>query len=90
MKDPPAPHPRKLAAGLCSGAASYRAAMSTTHEVTNQVPPLIGHDPIAGDAALAEACTRHADAATLESLAGLGRLAHVRCIRWDIRLEDAG
>jgi putative acyl-CoA dehydrogenase len=49
--------------------------MSATHEVTNQVPPLIGHDPIAGDAALAEACVRHADRATLDSLAGLGRLA---------------
>jgi putative acyl-CoA dehydrogenase len=49
--------------------------MSATHEVTNQVPPLVGHDPIAGDAALAEACLRHADAATLESLADLGRLA---------------
>jgi len=49
--------------------------MSVTHEVTNQVPPLVGHDPIAGDAALAEACLRHADAATLESLADLGRLA---------------
>ena len=49
--------------------------MSATHEVTNQVPPLVGHDPIAGDAALAEACVRHADAATLASLADLGRLA---------------
>jgi putative acyl-CoA dehydrogenase len=49
--------------------------MSATHEVTNQAPPLTGHDPIAGDAALAEACVRHADAATLESLADLGRLA---------------
>jgi putative acyl-CoA dehydrogenase len=49
--------------------------MSATHEVTNQVPPLIGHDPIAGDAVLAEACVRHADEATLASLAGLGRLA---------------
>ncbi len=49
--------------------------MSTTHEVTNQVPPLTGHDPIAGDTVLAEACVRHADAATLESLADLGRLA---------------
>ena len=48
--------------------------MGSTHEVTNQVPPLIGHDPIAGDAVLAEAC-RRADAATLDSLAGLGRLA---------------
>ncbi len=49
--------------------------MSPTHEVTNQVPLLAGHDPIAGDTALAEACLRHADAATLESLADLGRLA---------------
>ncbi|SDF52195.1 Acyl-CoA dehydrogenase, middle domain [Blastococcus fimeti] len=49
--------------------------MPATHEVTNQVPPLTGHDPIAGDAALAEACVRHADRATLDSLAGLGRLA---------------
>jgi putative acyl-CoA dehydrogenase len=49
--------------------------MSSTHEVTNQVPPLVGHDPIAGDAALSEACLRHADAATLDSLADLGRLA---------------
>ncbi|CAA9233119.1 MAG: Acyl-CoA dehydrogenase [uncultured Blastococcus sp.] len=49
--------------------------MSSTHEVTNQVPLLAGHDPIAGDTALAEACVRHADAATLASLADLGRLA---------------
>ena len=49
--------------------------MSATHEVTNQVPPLFGHDPIHGDAALAEACLRHADAASLDSLAELGALA---------------
>ena len=49
--------------------------MSATHEVLNQPPPLVGHDPIAGDAALAEACLRHADRATLDSLADLGRLA---------------
>jgi putative acyl-CoA dehydrogenase len=49
--------------------------MSPTHEVANQVPPLVGHDPIAGDTVLAEACLRHADAATLASLADLGRLA---------------
>jgi len=49
--------------------------MGSTHEVTNQVPPLVGHDPIAGDAVLAGACLRHADAATLDSLAGLGRLS---------------
>ncbi|MCU1668612.1 MAG: aidB [Blastococcus sp.] len=55
--------------------ATYGARMSATHEVANQVPPLIGYDPIAGDAALAEACTRHADTATLDSLAALGALA---------------
>ncbi|UOY00486.1 acyl-CoA dehydrogenase family protein [Blastococcus sp. PRF04-17] len=49
--------------------------MTGTHEVTNQVPPLIGHDPIAGDTVLAEACVRHADEAALASLAELGRLA---------------
>ncbi len=49
--------------------------MGNTHEVLNQPPPLVGHDPVAGDAALAEACVRHADRATLESLADLGRLA---------------
>src|SRR3954471_15648942 len=49
--------------------------MSVTHQVTNQVPPLSGHDPIAGDTALAEACVRHADAPALDSLADLGRLA---------------
>src|SRR3954465_3155285 len=49
--------------------------MSATHEVTNQVPPLTGHDPIAGDAVLSEACRRHADERALASLAELGRLA---------------
>ena len=49
--------------------------MGATHEVTNQVPPLAGHDPIAEDAALAEACLRHADVATLDSLKALGALA---------------
>ena len=49
--------------------------MRATHEVLNQPPPLAGHDPIAGDAALAEACLRHADRAALDSLAPLGRLA---------------
>ncbi len=49
--------------------------MGAKHEVTNQVSPLAGHDPIAGDTALAEACVRHADAATLASLERLGALA---------------
>src|SRR3712207_6450207 len=49
--------------------------MGLTHEFTTQVPPLFGHDPIAGDTALAEACVRHADVATLDSLKALGALA---------------
>jgi putative acyl-CoA dehydrogenase len=49
--------------------------MSATHEVVNQVPPLAGHDPIRDDVALAEACVRHADRDTLDSLADLGALA---------------
>ncbi|MGY1822547.1 acyl-CoA dehydrogenase family protein [Geodermatophilus sp. SYSU D00079] len=48
--------------------------MGVTHEVTNQVPPLAGHDPIAGDAVLSEACLRHADQSTLDSLKALGAL----------------
>ncbi|MCW2699682.1 MAG: alkylation response protein [Blastococcus sp.] len=62
--------------------------MTATHAVTNQTPPLTGHDPIAGDAALAEACLRHADAATLNSLAGLGRLAGSEQAREWGRLAD--
>src|SRR4051794_16843576 len=49
--------------------------MNATHQGPNQAPPLVGYDPIAGDAALAEACVRHADEAALASLAGLGALA---------------
>src|SRR4051794_448180 len=49
--------------------------MSATHEVTNQVPPLTGHDPVAGDTVLVEAARRHADDAPPASLAERGRLA---------------
>ncbi|MCO7221006.1 acyl-CoA dehydrogenase family protein [Klenkia sp. PcliD-1-E] len=49
--------------------------MNATHTVTNQVPPLVGHDPVAGDTALREACLRHADPLTLDSLEDLGALA---------------
>src|ERR687893_813832 len=62
--------------------------MSVPPEVTNQVPPLAGHDPIAGDAALAEACVRHADAATLASLADLGAVAGTEQAREWGRLAD--
>ena len=63
-------------------------AVGATHEVTNQVPPLVGYDPIAGDAALAEACVRHADEATLASLADLGALAGSEQAREWGRLAD--
>ena len=36
--------------------------MASTHEVTNQAPPLVGYDVFAADAALAEAVRRHAGA----------------------------
>ena len=42
---------------------------------SNQVPPLVGHDVIATDAALVEAVTRHASSAVVDDLSGLGRLA---------------
>ncbi|SDD38842.1 putative acyl-CoA dehydrogenase [Geodermatophilus telluris] len=63
-------------------------AVSATHEVTNQVPPLVGHDPIAGDAALREACLRYADEAALASLTELGALAGSEQAREWGRLAD--
>jgi putative acyl-CoA dehydrogenase len=54
--------------------------MSTlTHTVTNQAPPLVGHDVYSTDSALAEAVARHADPARLAEITGelqeLGRAA---------------
>lgn len=41
-------------------ARPYRIGMAaTTHTVTNQVPPLVGHDVFAADRALSEAVERH-------------------------------
>lgn len=45
-----------------------------THEVTNQVPPLVDHD-VANDPALLEALHRHGAASAEPSLHALGRLA---------------
>lgn len=51
----------------------------TTHTVTNQVPPLVGHDVFATDLALSEAVRRHlppaSSAAALTELGELGRAA---------------
>ncbi|MEE4542565.1 acyl-CoA dehydrogenase family protein [Streptomyces sp. V4-01] len=54
--------------------------MSTlTHTVTNQAPPLVGHDVYGTDSALTEGVERHADPALLPEIAGelgeLGRAA---------------
>ncbi|MBS42295.1 MAG: DNA alkylation response protein [Nocardioides sp.] len=46
---------------------------STLRTSANQPPPLQDHDVVATDRALSEAVLRHADAATLASLADLGR-----------------
>jgi putative acyl-CoA dehydrogenase len=46
-----------------------------THEVTNQPPPLIGHDVVGADRALTEAVSREGAAWALDELHELGRLA---------------
>ncbi|MEO9325788.1 acyl-CoA dehydrogenase family protein [Nocardioides sp. C4-1] len=48
--------------------------MTATHEVTNQVPPLVGHDT-ADDAALLAAVEREGAGWALDELHALGRLA---------------
>ncbi|MDQ0987824.1 acyl-CoA dehydrogenase family protein [Streptomyces sp. V2I9] len=52
---------------------------ATTHTVTNQVPPLVGHDVFAADRALSEAVERHVApaerAVALRELGELGRAA---------------
>jgi putative acyl-CoA dehydrogenase len=46
-----------------------------THEVTNQVPPLDGHDVLGGDRVLSEALERWGGAADHQALRALGRTA---------------
>ncbi|MGZ5398707.1 MAG: acyl-CoA dehydrogenase family protein [Nocardioides sp.] len=41
----------------------------------NQPPPLVGHNVVTSDPSLVEAVTRHASAAVVDDLAGLGALA---------------
>jgi putative acyl-CoA dehydrogenase len=47
----------------------------STHVVTNQPPPLVGHDVFRADAALVEAVQRYAGAEPLDGLSALGRRA---------------
>ncbi len=54
--------------------APYAAPVST-HEVTNQVPPLTGHSVLDTDAALTEGLRRWAGTPAYDDVADLGRLA---------------
>ncbi|MEN3359609.1 MAG: putative acyl-CoA dehydrogenase, partial [Mycobacteriales bacterium] len=57
--------------------------MPPTHEVTNQPPPLVGHDLYAGDAALAEAVARYGAAGAEPALHALGtRAGTEQAQRW--------
>jgi len=49
--------------------------MPATHEVTNQTPPLTGHDVLGTDPVLLEALHRHGGGDDAERLHALGRLA---------------
>ncbi|EWT01921.1 acyl-CoA dehydrogenase [Intrasporangium oryzae NRRL B-24470] len=61
----------------------------STHEVTNQVPPYVGHHLLAEDQALAEAVARWADPAGHGELAALGLLAGSEEAQEHGRLADA-
>jgi putative acyl-CoA dehydrogenase len=57
----------------------------STHEVTNQPPPLVGHDVFRADAALVEAVERYAGAEPLDGLSALGRRAgSEQAQRWGV------
>ena len=57
----------------------------STHVVTNQAPPLVGHDAFRADAALAEAVQRYAGAEPLDGLSALGRRAgSEQAQRWGV------
>lgn len=52
----------------CLHALTLAGMTAPTHTVTNQVPPLAGHDVYSTDTALTEAVARHADAARLPEI----------------------
>jgi putative acyl-CoA dehydrogenase len=64
----------------------------STHEVTNQVPPLVGYDVFSTDRVLAEALDRHLDPElrdeAREELSGLGRSAGSAQVQEWARLAD--
>jgi putative acyl-CoA dehydrogenase len=57
----------------------------STHVVTNQPPPLAGHDVFRADAALVESVQRYAGADPLDGLSALGRRAgSEQAQRWGV------
>ena len=61
---------------------------TTTHEVTNQVPPLVGHD-VAQDPALLEGLVREGAGWYAEDLHRLGRLAGTeQAQRWGVEANE--
>jgi putative acyl-CoA dehydrogenase len=64
-------------------AAGYGEPVPPTHEVTNQVPPLVDHDVLEADQALTEAVGRYGGDDALDQVKGLGQLAGTsRAQRW--------
>ncbi|HET6951363.1 MAG TPA: acyl-CoA dehydrogenase family protein [Acidimicrobiales bacterium] len=62
--------------------------MTATHEVTNQPPPLEGHDVFAADAALVDAVEREGAGWAADDLHALGRLAgSPDAIAWGFEAE---
>jgi putative acyl-CoA dehydrogenase len=60
-----------------------------THLVTNQPPPLVGHDVLAADRALLEAVTRHGATDQLPALHELGRRAgSAEALRWGVEANE--
>jgi putative acyl-CoA dehydrogenase len=58
---------------------------STTHEVTNQTPPLVGHDVFGSDRALVEAVVRYDGDAHVAGLSALGhRAGSEEAQRWGV------
>jgi len=62
----------------------------TTHEVTNQPPPLEGHDVFGTDVALVEAVAREAPGRSTDGLTSLGRLAgSAEAQRWGEQANES-
>jgi putative acyl-CoA dehydrogenase len=60
-----------------------------THEVTNQPPPLVGHDVLATDLALVEAVRRYGGFAAVASVTPLGLLAGTeQAQRWGVEANE--